>query len=187
MKQNTATSTAPNHSSLVALLMRLGAKSGEAYNVAEEMATESKRIAVQVAEDAKMQVVSRIEALQVALESLKSEVAARFQAIGRRLDGVDQRLDRVDQRFDGVDQRFDGVDQRLELFEREMRLGLKTIDERLDRMQQHFDRMAVQLDNLYTDYRRLVLLLVLPVALAVLAGIGGMVWQGLRNLAGNLP
>ena len=180
MKQKTATSTAPNHSSLVALLMRLGAKSAEAYNVAEEMATESKRIAVQVAEDAKMQVVSRIEALQFALESLKSEVAARFEVVGRRFDGVEQRLDGVEQRLDGVDQRIDGMNQRLESFEREVRLGLKTLDRRLD-------RMAGQFDNLRRDYMRLIMLLVIPVALAILAGVGGMVWQGLRNLAGNLP
>lgn len=180
MKQKTAPSTDPNPSPMVALLIRLGADPAEAYNVAEGMVTESKRIGVQMAEDAKKQVLSRIEGLQVALESFKSEVAAKFEAIGRRFDAVDQRFDAVDQRFDG--------------FQREVRLGFKTIDQRFDTMERRFesmerrfDRIALEFSSHLTAYRRLMMLLVIPVALAILAGVGGMVWQGIRALASNLP
>ena len=173
MKQKTAPSTDPNPSPMVALLIRLGADPAEAYTVAEGMVTESKRIGVQMAEDAKKQVLSRIEGLQVALESFKSEVAAKFEAIGWR--------------FDTVEQRFDG-------FEREVRLGFKTIDQRFDTMERRFesmerrfDRISLEFSSNLTAYRRLMMLLVIPVALAILAGVGGMVWQGIRALASNLP
>lgn len=173
MKQKTAPSTDPNPSPMVALLIRLGADPAEAYTVAEGMVTESKRIGVQMAEDAKKQVLSRIEGLQVALESFKSEVAAKFEAIGWR--------------FDTVEQRFDG-------FEREVRLGFKTIDQRFDTMERrfesmerHFERISLEFSSNLTAYRRLMMLLVIPVALAILAGVGGMVWQGIRALASNLP
>ena len=173
MKQKTAPSTDPNPSPMVALLIRLGADPAEAYTVAEGMVTESKRIGVQMAEDAKKQVLSRIEGLQVALESFKSEVAAKFEAIGWR--------------FDTVEQRFDG-------FEREVRLGFKTIDQRFDTMERRFESMerrfetiSLEFSSNLTAYRRLMMLLVIPVALAILAGVGGMVWQGIRALASNLP
>ena len=173
MKQKTAPSTDPNPSPMVALLIRLGADPAEAYTVAEGMVTESKRIGVQMAEDAKKQVLSRIEGLQVALESFKSEVAAKFEAIGWR--------------FDTVEQRFDG-------FEREVRLGFKTIDQRFDTMERRFEsmerrfeRISLEFSSNLTAYRRLMMLLVIPVALAILAGVGGMVWQGIRALASNLP
>lgn len=187
MKQKAAPSTDPNPSPMVALLIRLGADPAEAYTVAEGMVTESKRIGVQMAEDAKKQVLSRIEGLQVALESFKSEVAAKFEAIGRRFDAIDRRFDAVDQRFDGADQRFDG-------FQREVRLGFKAIDQRFDTMERRFesmerrfDRIALEFSSHLTAYRRLMMLLVIPVALAILAGVGGMVWQGISALASNLP
>ena len=173
MKQKTAPSTDPNPSPMVALLIRLGADPAEAYTVAEGMVTESKRIGVQMAEDAKKEVLSRIEGLQVALESFKSEVAAKFEAIGWR--------------FDTVEQRFDG-------FEREVRLGFKTIDQRFDTMERRFEsmerrfeRISLEFSSNLTAYRRLMMLLVIPVALAILAGVGGMVWQGISALASNLP
>ena len=173
MKQKAAPSTDPNPSPMVALLIRLGADPAEAYTVAEGMVTESKRIGVQMAEDAKKQVLSRIEGLQVALESFKSEVAAKFEAIGWR--------------FDTVEQRFDG-------FEREVRLGFKTIDQRFDTMERRFEsmerrfeRISLEFSSNLTAYRRLMMLLVIPVALAILAGVGGMGWQGIRALASNLP
>lgn len=180
MKQKTAPSTAPNPNPMVALLIRLGADPVEAYNVAEGMVIESKRIGVQMAEDAKKEVLSRIEGLQVALESFKAEVAAKFEAVGRRFDAVDHRLDAVDHRFDAIDQRFDA-------FEREVRLGFKTINQRFDTMERRFDRIALEFSSHLTAYRRLMMLLVIPVALAILAGVGGMVWQGIRALASNLP
>lgn len=180
MKQKTATSPTPSHGSMVALLMRLGASAGEAYNVAEEVATEAKRVAIEMADGVKTQVLSRIDALQVALESFKSEVAARFKA--------------VDQRFDAVDQRFDGVDQRIDSVEREMRVCFKALDQRFDSMERHFEQMhqrfehmQAQFDIHHTGYRRLLLLLVVPVALAILAGVGGMIWEGISNWATMLP
>lgn len=173
MKQKTAPSPAPSHNPMVALLIRLGADPAEAYNAAEGMVTESKRIGVQMAEDARKQVLSRIEGLQVTLESFKSEVAAKFEAVGWR--------------FDTVEQRFDG-------FEREVRLGFKTIDQRFDTMERRFEsmerrfeRISLEFSSNLTAYRRLMMLLVIPLALAILAGVGGMVWQGIRALASNLP
>ena len=173
MKQKTAPSPAPSHSPMVALLIRLGADPAEAYNVAEGMVTESKRIGVQMAEDAKKEVLARIEGLQVTLESFKSEVAAKFEAVGWR--------------FDTVEQRFDA-------FEREVRLGFKTIDQRFDTMERRFEsmerrfeRISLEFSSNLTAHRRLMMLLVIPVALAILAGVGGMVWQGISALASNLP
>ena len=107
MNQKTATSETPSHGSMVVLLTRLGASPGEAYNVAEEVATEALLVAKEMAEAVKMQVLSRIDALQDALEGLKSEVTAKFKAIDQRFDAVDKRFDFVNQRLDSMERHFE--------------------------------------------------------------------------------
>ncbi len=215
MKPKTATSTTPSHGSMVALLTRLGASPGEAYNVAEEVATEAKLVANEMAEGVKMQVLSRIDALQGALEGLKSEVTAKFKAIDQRFEAVDQRFDAVDQRFDLVNQRFDAIEQRIDVVNQrfdaiEQRIAVveqridvvnqrfDVINQRLASMEQHMERhfeqmhrifggIQSQVDYHHTGYRRLLLLLVIPVALALLAGVGGMIWEGIANWSTRLP
>ena len=109
MNQKTATSETPSHGSMVVLLTRLGASPGEAYNVAEEVATEALLVAKEMAEAVKMQVLSRIDALQDALEGLKSEVTAKFKAIDQRFDAVDQRLDSMERHFEQMHRIFGGI------------------------------------------------------------------------------
>ena len=173
MKQKTATSTTPSHGSMVALLTRLGASPGEAYNVAEEVVTEAKLVANEMAEGVKMQVLSRIDALQGSLEGLKSEVTAKFKVIDQRFDAVDQHIDLVNQRFDVVNQRLDSMERHME--------------RHFEQMHQIFGGIQSQVDYHHTGYRRLLLLLVIPVALALLAGVGGMIWEGIANWSTKLP
>ena len=173
MKQKTATSTTPSHGSMVALLTRLGASPSEAYNVAEEVATEAKLVANEMAESVKMQVLSRIDALQGSLEGLKSEVTAKFKVIDQRFDAVDQHIDLVNQRFDVVNQRLDSMERHME--------------RHFEHMHQIFGGIQSQVDYHHTGYRRLLLLLVIPVALALLAGVGGMIWEGIANWSTKLP
>ena len=187
MKQNTVTSTAPSHGSMVALLTRLGASPSEAYNVAEEVASEAKLVANEMAEGVKMQVLSRIDALQGALEDLKSEVTEKFKAIDQRFDAIDQRFDAVEQRFEAIELRIDVFNQRFDV-----------VNERLAGMERHLERHSEQMHRIFlgiqsqsdyhhTAYRRLLLLLVIPVALALLAGVGGMIWEGIANWSTKLP
>ena len=187
MKQKTATSTTPSHSSMVALLTRLGASPGEAYNVAGEVATEARLVANEVAEGVKMQVLSRIDALQGALEGLKSEVTARFKAIDQRLTAVDQRFTAVDQRFDAIDQRFDAIEQRFDFVIQRLDSMERHMERHFELMHQIFGGIQSQVDYHHTGYRRLLLLLVIPVALALLAGVGGMIWEGVANWSTKLP
>ena len=180
MKRKTDAPATANHQSMVALLIRLGADPDEAYNATEAMTSEAKRVALELVEGLKLQILSRIEVLHVALKGFKAEVEARFE-------GVDQRFDAVDQRFDAVDQRFDAVDRRFESIEREMRTGFKAIDRRFDGMERRFDRMQAQFDGHLASYRKLLLLLVVPVAVAITAGIGGMIWKAISSWATGLP
>ena len=131
------------------------------------MATEARLIANEMADGVKMQVLSRIDALQDALEGLKSEVTARFKAI-------DQRFEVIGQRFDAIEQRFDFVNQRLDSMERHM-------ERHFEQMHRIFEGIQCQVDYHHTGYRRLLLLPVIPLALALLAGVGGMIWEGIAN------
>ena len=173
MKRKTDAPATANHQSMVALLIRLGADPDEAYNATEAMTSEAKRVALELVEGLKLQILSRIEVLHVALKGFKAEVEARFEG--------------VNQRFDAVDQRFDAVDQRFESIEREMRTGFKAIDRRFDGMERRFDRMQAQFDGHLASYRKLLLLLVVPVAVAITAGIGGMIWKAISGWATGLP
>ena len=173
MKRKTDAPATANHQSMVALLIRLGADPDEAYNATEAMTSEAKRVALELVEGLKLQILSRIEVLHVALKGFKAEVEARFEG--------------VDQRFDAVDQRFDAVDRRFESIEREMRTGFKAIDRRFDGMERRFDRMQAQFDGHLASYRKLLLLLVVPVAVAITAGIGGMIWKAISSWATGLP
>ena len=166
MKRKTDAPATANHQSMVALLIRLGADPDEAYNATEAMTSEAKRVALELVEGLKLQILSRIEVLHVALKGFKAEVEARFE---------------------GVNQRFDAVDQRFESIEREMRTGFKAIDRRFDGMERRFDRMQAQFDGHLASYRKLLLLLVVPVAVAITAGIGGMIWKALGSWATGLP
>ena len=173
MKRKTDAPATANHQSMVALLIRLGADPDEAYNATEAMTSEAKRVALELVEGLKLQILSRIEVLHVALKGFKAEVEARFEG--------------VNQRFDAVDQRFDAVDQRFESIEREMRTGFKAIDRRFDGMERRFDGMQAQFDGHLASYRKLLLLLVVPVAVAITAGIGGMIWKAISSWATGLP
>ncbi len=166
MKRKTDTPTGASHKSMVALLIRLGANPDEAYNATEAMTSEAKRVALELVEGSKLQLLSRIEALHVALKGFKAEVETRFEA---------------------VDRRFEAVDRRFESIEREMRTGFKTIDQRFDGMERRFDRMQAQFDGHLASYRKLLLLLVVPVAVAITAGIGGMLWKAISGWAAGLP
>ena len=130
------------------------------------MTSEAKRVALELVEGSKLQLLSRIEALHVALKGFKAEVETRFEA---------------------VDRRFEAVDRRFEAIEREMRTGFKTIDQRFDGMERRFDRMQAQFDGHLASYRKLLLLLVVPVAVAITAGIGGMLWKAISGWAAGLP
>ncbi|MCY4534669.1 MAG: hypothetical protein OXB91_04855 [Bryobacterales bacterium] len=187
MKQQTAPSTTPSHGSMVALLTRLGASPGEAYNVAEEVATEARLVANEMAEGVKLQVLSRIDSLQGALEGFKSEVTARFKAIDQRFEAIDQRFKAVDQRFDGIDQRFDGIEQRFDIVNQRLASMERHMERHFEQMHRIFGGIQSQVDYHHTGYRRLLLLLVIPVALALLAGVGGMIWEGIANWSTELP
>lgn len=159
MKRKTDTPATASHKSMVALLIRLGASPDEAYNATEAMTSEAKRVARELVEGSKLQVLSRIEELHVALKGFKAEVETRFEAVDRRFESI----------------------------EREMRTGLKAIDQRFDGMERRFDRMQAQFDGHLASYRKLLLLLVVPVAVAITAGIGGMIWTAISSWATGLP
>lgn len=159
MKRKTDTPTSASHKSMVALLIRLGANPDEAYNATEAMTSEAKRVALELVEGSKLQLLSRIEALHVALKGFKAEVETRFEAVDRRFESI----------------------------EREMRTGFKAIDQRFDGMERRFDRTQAQFDGHLASYRKLLLLLVVPVAVAITAGIGGMLWRAISGWAAGLP
>ncbi|MDE0620790.1 MAG: hypothetical protein OXH83_03865 [Bryobacterales bacterium] len=173
MKHETDTPETANHKSMVALLIRLGANPDEAYNATEAMTSETKRVALDLVKGLKLQVLSRLEALHTALMGFKAEVAARFEAI--------------DHRFEAMNHRFEAVDHRFGSIEREMRAGFKAIEQRFDGMEQGFDRMQAHLDGHLASYRKLLLLLVVPVAVAITAGIGGMIWKAISSWPTGLP
>ncbi|MYC68685.1 MAG: hypothetical protein F4X12_20410 [Acidobacteriia bacterium] len=166
MKHETDTPATAGHKSMAALLIRLGADPDEAYNATEGMTSEAKRVALELLEQSKLQILSRIDALHVALKGFKAEVETRFEA---------------------VDRRFEAVDRRFESIERELRTGFKAIDQRFDGMERRFDRMQAQFDSHLASYRKLLLLLVVPVAVAITAGIGGMIWKAISSSAAGLP
>lgn len=159
MKHKTDTPATASPKSMAALLIRLGADPDEAYNATEAMTSEAKRVALELVEQSKLQLLSRIEALHVALKGFKAEVETRFEAVDRRLESI----------------------------EREMRTGFRAIDQRFDGMERRFDRMQTQFDGHLASYRRLLLLLVVPVAVAITAGIGGMIWKAIGSWATGLP
>lgn len=159
MKRKTDTPISASHKSMVALLIRLGANPDEAYNATEAMTSEAKRVALELVEGSKLQLLSRIEALHVALKGFKAEVEARFESVDRRFESI----------------------------EREMSTGFKAIDQRFDGMERRFDRMEAQFDGHLASYRKLLLLLVVPVAVAITAGIGGMLWKAISGWAAGLP
>lgn len=166
MKSKTDTPATASRKSMVALLIRLGANPDEAYNATEAMTSEAKRIALELVEGSKLQLLSRIEALHVALNGFKAEVETRFEA---------------------VDHRFEAVDRRFESLEHEMRTGFEAIDRRFDGMERRFDRMQVQFDGHLASYRKLLFLLVVPVAVAITAGVGGMLWKAISSWASGSP
>lgn len=173
MKRKTDTPTSASHKSMVALLIRLGANPDEAYNATEAMTSEAKRVALELVEGSKLQLLSRIEALHVALKGFKAEVETRFEAVDRRFESIEREMrtgfKTIDQRFDGIDQRFDGMERRF------------------DGMERRFDKMQAQFDGHLASYRKLLLLLVVPVAVAITAGIGGMLWKAISGWAAGLP
>ncbi|MDE0106335.1 MAG: hypothetical protein OXN96_00900 [Bryobacterales bacterium] len=180
MKHETDTPETAHHKSMVALLIRLGANPDEAYNATEAMTSETKRVALDLVEGVKLQVLSRLEALHTALMGFKAEVAARFEAIDHRFEAMNHRFEAVDHQFEAVDHRFGSI-------EREMRAGFKAIEQRFDGMEQGFDRMQAHLDGHLASYRKLLLLLVVPVAVAITAGIGGMIWKAISSWPTGLP
>ena len=159
MKHETDTPATAGHKSMAALLIRLGADPDEAYNATEGMTSEAKRVALELLEQSKLQILSRIDALHVALKGVKAEVETRFEAVDRRFESI----------------------------ERELRTGFKAIDQRFDGMERRFDRMQAQFDSHLASYRKLLLLLVVPVAVAITAGIGGMIWKAISSSAAGLP
>ena len=58
------------------------------------------------------------------IESLRSEMDARFDVIDERFKLVDTRFDAVDKRFDAVDKQFKLVDKRFDLIDRRLKAGL---------------------------------------------------------------
>ncbi len=166
MKRKTDTPTSASHKSMVALLIRLGANPDEAYNAAEAMTSEAKRVALELVEGSKLQLLSRIEALHVALKGFKAEVEARFESVDRRFESIEREMRTG---FKAIDQRFDGMERRF------------------DKMERRFDRMEAQFDGHLASYRKLLLLLVVPVAVAITAGIGGMLWKAISGWAAGLP
>lgn len=173
MAHKTDTPATASHKSMAALLIRLGADPDEAYNATEAMTSEAKRVALELVEQSKLQVLSRIEALHVALKGFKAEVETRFEAVDRRFESIEHEvrtgLKAIDQRFDGMERRFEKMEQRF------------------DRMEQRFDTMQAQFDGHLASYRKLLLLLVVPVAVAITAGIGGMIWKAVSGWATGLP
>ncbi|MXY67504.1 MAG: hypothetical protein F4Y47_02930 [Acidobacteriia bacterium] len=166
MAHKTDTPATASHKSMAALLIRLGADPDEAYNATEAMTSEAKRVALELVEQSKLQVLSRIEALHVALKGFKAEVETRFEAVDRRFESI-ERETRTG--FKAIDQRFDGMERRF------------------DKMEQRFDSMQAQFDGHLASYRKLLLLLVVPVAVAITAGIGGMIWKAVSGWATGLP
>ncbi len=166
MKRKTDTPTSASHKSMVALLIRLGASPDEAYNATEAMTSEAKRVALELVEGSKLQLLSRIEALHVALKGFKAEVEARFESVDRRFESIEREMRTG---FKAIDQRFDGMERRF------------------DKMERRFDRMEAQFDGHLASYRKLLLLLVVPVAVAITAGIGGMLWKAISGWAAGLP
>jgi len=72
----------------------------------------------------------RLDRLEVAFETFRIEVNARFDLIDERflriearLDGIDKRLDRMDDRLDRMDGRFDRMDDRFDSMQRTMTQG----------------------------------------------------------------
>lgn len=173
MKRKTDVPATAGHKSMAALLIRLGADPDEAYNATEGMTSEAKRVALELLEQSKLQILSRIEALHVALKGFKAEVETRFEAVDRRFEAVDRRFESIERElrtgFKAIDQRFDGMERRF------------------DKMEQRFDRMQAQFDSHLASYRKLLLLLVVPVAVAITAGIGGMIWKAISSSAAGLP
>lgn len=173
MAHKTDTPATASHKSMATLLIRLGADPDEAYNATEAMTSEAKRVALELVEQSKLQVLSRIEALHVALKGFKAEVETRFEAVDRRFESTEREMrtgfKAIDQRFDGMERRFDKMEQRF------------------DKMEQRFDRMQAQFDGHLASYRKLLLLLVVPVAVAITAGIGGMIWKAVSGWATGLP
>ena len=173
MAHKTDTPATASHKSMAALLIRLGADPDEAYNATEAMTSEAKRVALELVEQSKLQVLSRIEALHVALKGFKAEVETRFEAVDRRFESIEREtrtgFKAIDQRFDGMERRFDGMERRF------------------DKMEQRFDSMQAQCDGHLASYRKLLLLLVVPVAVAITAGIGGMIWKAVSGWATGLP
>lgn len=173
MAHKTDTPATASHKSMAALLIRLGADPDEAYNATEAMTSEAKRVALELVEQSKLQVLSRIEALHVALKGFKAEVETRFEAVDRRFESIEREtrtgFKAIDQRFDGMERRFDGMERRF------------------DKMEQRFDSMQAQFDGHLASYRKLLLLLVVPVAVAITAGIGGMIWKAVSGWATGLP
>ena len=88
MKRKTDAPATANHQSMVALLIRLGADPDEAYNATEAMTSEAKRVALELVEGLKLQILSRIEVLHVALKGFKAEVEARFEGVDQRFDAM---------------------------------------------------------------------------------------------------
>lgn len=166
MKRKTDVPATAGHKSMAALLIRLGADPDEAYNATEAMTSEAKRIALELVEQSKLQILSRIEALHVALKGFKAEVETRFEAVDRRFGSVEREMGTG---FKAIDQRFDGMERRF------------------DKMERRFDRMEAQFDSHLASYRKLLLLLVVPVAVAITAGIGGMIWMAISSSAVGLP
>ncbi len=180
MAHKTDTPATASHKSMAALLIRLGADPDDAYNATEAMTSEAKRVALELVEQSKLQVLSRIEALHVALKGFKAEVETRFEAVDRRFEAVDRRFESIEREvrtgFKAIDQRFDGMERRFDKME-----------QRFDKMGQRFDRMQAQFDGHLASYRKLLLLLVVPVAVAITAGIGGMIWKAVSGWATGLP
>ncbi len=166
MKSKTDTPAAASQKSMVALLIRLGADPDEAYNATETMTSEAKRVALELVEGSKLQLLSRIEALHAALKGFKAEVETRFEAVDHRFESIEREMRTG---FRGIDQRFDGMERRF------------------DEMERRFDRMQVQFDGHLASYRKLLFLLVAPVAVAITAGIGAMLWKAISSGATGLP
>ena len=109
-------------------------------------------------DDVSEAIVEQRRYTEFAFESLRGEMAQRFDAVERRLDAVEHRLDAVEHRLDAVERRLDAVERRLDAVERrldavEHRLDavehrLDAIERRLDVLERRFDRFDEKLDQL---------------------------------------
>jgi chromosome segregation ATPase len=116
-------------------------------------------------DDVSEAIVEQRRYTEFAFESLRGEMAQRFDAVERRLDAVERRLDAVEHRLDAVEHRLDAVERRLDAVERrldavERRLDavehrldavehrLDAIERRLDVLERRFDRFDEKLDQL---------------------------------------